>query len=331
VHAVVGVCGFYSSKVHAMTSDQERAVRLLNRADSEYFDFDESRQLQLQGELAAIAGSAAGAAPPPTLALGAPGRVNLDVQTTVPVLIGSVQSGLRAWQVNFRTNLQLFLRNLDTGTLRVAQPLVDMRRGAPAPLSGKGNPPDALNASAVDSSVTRVNLREKFGEAVVPGRFAVSAVANELRSNSVSMILESRRAPPRSPPAPATPYVRHRLEPRPHVPTTIDVPAQVARSGAAHVRVAIQVGEDAGVRRSESGPATWQSHVLMVQLDAAPRVIPVVVPVQQVTTGDGRTAYNAVFLVDLHSATATLPVGSYQVYIDIGRELLGPYPLAVSD
>lgn len=318
--------------VHPMNIKQDEVARLLDLPANDYFSFDESAQIRLQDALMQLAtgGAApsAGTLPAPLLALGAPRALHLERQPTVPVLVGSVGSGLRNWQVNFRPNLHLFLRNLTSGELSVVQPLLSMRRGAPQLASGKGTPPSDANAASVYSAVERIDLRERLGEALKPGRFALTAVVHDLASNTVPLGIEG--GPPGGPAkahAPQ-PYVRHRLETRPLPEAVVQVPASVSARDQLLVRVALQVGEDAGVLKG-SGGALWPSHVILVKLDERPpQIIPATVPVQPLAAG-ARATYNAVFQVDLRAALNAPLAGAYQVYIDAGRSLLGPYAMAV--
>lgn len=315
-----------------MTSKQDEAARLLDLPANDYFSFDESAQMRLQDALMQRAtGGAApsrNALPDPLLALGAPKSVHLERQSTVPVLVASVASGLRGWQVNYRPNLHLLLRNLTTGELSAVQPLVSMRRGSPQLASGKGTPPSDANAASVYSSVERIDLRERLPEALKPGRFALTAVVNDLASNTVPIGIEGGAPAPAAKASAPQPYVRHRLETRPMPDTVVQVPKSVSTRDEALVRVALQVGDDAGVSPSSPSPS-WVSHVVLVKLDERAQIIPVTVPVQRIGNGP-RGPYNAVFQVDLRAALNAPLAGAYQVYIDAGNRLLGPYPLTVT-
>lgn len=315
-----------------MNSKQDQAARLLDLPANDYYTFGENQQVKLEDALMQLAtGGAvpsAGALPAPLLALGAPKAVHLERQPTLPVLVASVASGLRNWQVNFKPNLHLFLRNLASGELSAVQPLVSLRRGSPQLASGKGTPPDDTTATSVYSSVERIDLRERLADQLKPGSFALTAVVNELASNTVAMKIEGG-APAQAarPPAPQ-PYVRHRLETRPLPDTLIQVPRSVSAPDELAVRVALQVDEGAGVVKAANS-ALWPSHVILVKLDQRPQIIPASVPVQPLA-GGARPSYNAVFQVDVRAALKAPLAGDYQVYVDGGNRLLGPYPLTVA-
>jgi len=307
-----------------MTSKQEQAARLLELPDADYFAFSDDQQTKLEDALTELAGTDAAA----VLAAGAPKRVNLDQEPTVPVLVGSVHTGLRRWQVNSRTNLHLFVRNLSTGELSIAQPLKSMRRAKPEPASGKGTPPSSVTAATVYSSVERHNLQEKLETPLAPGSFAVTAIVGELHSNTVLVRIEASKPAPAAKPAAPQSYVKHRLEARAMPSTVVQVPQSASAQAEIPVRVAVQVSEDAGVLQAASTQPVWPCHVILVKLDERPQVIPVVVPVQRLAAPP--KSYNAVFQVDLRAAAKAPLSGAYQVYVDVGRGLLGPYPLSVA-
>jgi hypothetical protein len=318
--------------VPRMDSKQEAAARLLDLPANDYFAFGESAQVRLEDALMQLAtGGAvpsAGALPAPLLALGAPKAVHLERQATVPVLVGSVASGLRNWQVNFKPNLHLLLRNLASGELSVVQPLISVRRGAPQLASGKGTPPDDATAFSVYSSVERIDLRERLLDALKPGSFALTAVVNELASNTVPLRIEGGAPAPAERATAPQPYVRHRMETRPLPDAVVQVPQSVSARDELLVRVALQVDQEAGVLAGGGG-ALWPSHVILVKLDERPQIIPASVPVQPLGSGL-RSSYNAVFQVDVRAASSAPLSGAYQVYVDAGRRLLGPYPLSVA-
>jgi hypothetical protein len=333
--ALAGVHAAEQTKkeVRAMTSKQDEVARMLDLPANDYFSFDEGAQIRLQDALMQLATGGAvpsrNALPDPLLVLGAPKSVHLERQSTVPVLVASVASGLRGWQVNYRPNLHLLLRNLTTGELSAVQPLLSMRRGSPQLASGKGTPPNDVNAATVYSSVERIDLRERLAQVLAPGSFALTAVVNDLASNSVAIRIEGGAPAPASAPRAPEAYVRNRLEPRPMPDTVVQVPKSASAGDPILVRVALQVSEDAGVLQASPSPL-WPSHVILVKLDERPQVIPATVPVQRVGTAP-RGPYNAVFQVDLRAASRAPLGGTYQVYIDAGNRLLGPYPLAAAE
>jgi hypothetical protein len=74
----------------------------------------------------------------------------------------------------------------------------------------------------------------------------------------------------------------------------------------------------------------WICHILLLQPDEPPIVVPVAVPVHRMEPAAGVPRFNAVVRIDLDAAVSEPLSGAYQVYVDVGRELLGPYPMTVT-
>jgi hypothetical protein len=160
-------------------------------------------------------------------------------------------------------------------------------------------------------------------------RIGVTAVDYDLRSRTVQIAVDGPTLEP--PPAPALePYVQSELDARSELARTISVPEHAATSGPIAVRIEAQVGTDASVLRTADGRPVLVAHVVLIQLDRPPRVIPTPVPVQQVTRGDGTIAFNAVYTVDLSAVPDPLEPAKYLVFLDVGPELLGPLSMTLS-
>ncbi len=325
-----------TSEDSIMTTREDQAAQLLKLSADDFFTFEEDQQLELQDALATLfedgdqdepAGSG-----PLVLVLGAPERVSLAEQSVVPVLVGRMQSGLRSWEVNYKTNLHLFIKDLATGGLWDVQPLASMRRGGPQLLSGKGEAPDELNALKLQSSVALVDLQKKLDGRLKPGRIVITAVAFDLLSNSVAMELEdgSQKLKLDMTAVPQA-YIKPMSDMNIQLETKVAVPEKITMTGRAFVEVAIQVGELAGVQRAESGEVFWTCNLIFMKLDEQPEIVPATVPVSEIITPDGAPAFNAVFQVDLDAVTGELGDGKFQVFLDVGLEILGPFSLTISN
>jgi hypothetical protein len=321
-----------ASETKTMTAQSDPVAELLHLPDAEYFTVSEARLLELQAALSqAVEGSAPDpAALPPRLALGAPARVSLTGQPKVPVLLGSFQTGLRAWQVNFRPNLWVLAKHHASGELVSATPLVSTRRARQPRGSGAGTPPDELNATATRSGVDALDLRERLGDWLRPGTLSVTAVAYDIRSNTVALELEGE-APPVRPATTPSPLVRHELDMRPLLPLELEVPASGSARAGIKVRVAVQTTRDDAIVRTEFNQPLLSGNLILVRLDEKPVIVPAFVPVQPVQDSQGKPAYNALFIVELGAAGHPIATGAHQVYLDLGGELHGPFPLTVTD
>ena len=176
--------------------------------------------------------------------------------------------------------------------------------------------------------MTAIDLQKKLEGGMKAGRYRVTAAAYELLSNSVAIDLETAAAPIRKlAKTIPQPYIKHTLVKTASLKTKVVVPEKTSMGSRDVIDVAIQIGQEAGVYRTESGEALWTCHLIFVKLDERPGVVPASVPVQEISSPDGRSAFNAVFQIDLNAIVKTGSAGKYQVYMDAGTEVLGPYEL----
>lgn len=312
-------------EISAMPNLLNKAAQLLNLPEPEFFAFDDDRQTQMQHALAQIADDTA--SPDATLlALGAPAHVNMELpKVSIPLLIGSVYSGLRAWQVNFNTNLHVFAHNLSEGTLFAIDPFTTARRGTAQPRSGVGSPPNTIEAQARYTEVSLIDLLAKPETRLTPGKYIVTAIADDLQSNSVPIQLTGKISSSSAIRPESQVYLRHKLVAQADLPNRVEVPATVQKNAPIFIRVAIRVGMNDGILEDEARSPIWPCHIILIKLDASPVVIPAWVPVQAIGESNSSTEFNAVFQVDVRAASSSPLHGQYRVYVDVGRALLGPY------
>jgi hypothetical protein len=315
-----------------VTTTNERIAQLLQLTNEGYFSISEDQLLDLQDALSDMVESEEAAnGVEPLVALGAPRHLNLNSQNSVPILLGSFQTGLRAWQVNFDPNTYIFVHNHTTGELIHSQPLVNMRRGRQPRPSGVGDPPDELNATSTSSGVVNIDLLEKMPGRLRPGINSLTAVVYDIRSNTVHIQLdgEAQHEPPS--PTPSD-FVDYQLDNSSVIDTRITVPATASARHGIEIGVTAQLTDEQARIRTEGDQSQLTFHLIFVRLDEHPISIPVHAPVQATETPEGQTAYNARFTVKLGSDEGpSLPSGDYRAYCSFGAEFLGPYPLTVTD
>jgi hypothetical protein len=323
------------SKGIAMNPQQTDPVaELLRLPDEEYFALNEDRRMDLADAFSALSEdeSAADAATiRPRLGLGAPSRIDLKVRDKAPMLLASFETGLRAWKVNFLPNLHIFVKSRSTGELLYSTPLISMRRGLQPQPSGAGKPPDGPKAAMTRASVVIVDLLDRLAGRLTSGEILATAVAYDVRSNTVRIHIDGPEASG-TPLAPKRPYVRSDLDERPAIESEIAVPERGSAKGGFRIRVAKQFTEEDGVLRTDLNQPFLPAHIALVQLDKPVVIIPASPLVQQVAQADGKKVFNTLFLVELGGEKGS-PVtpGSYQVYLDLGTNFLGPYPLTVEE
>ena len=316
-----------------MTTLDDAAAVVRLASDDDYFTADDDRIVEIQEALSAVG---QGKDPPePLLAVGAPASVHRDRQDEIPVLLATFYTTLRAWQVNPKTNVHLFLRDLTSGVLRVAHPLLSNRRGVRQRPSGAGSPPSELNAVTTNAGVERCKLVERLAPTpICAGRYVVTATWHELLSNSTGVQVEGGPARAGLTWSGPQPYVQAYRDVTPD--PGVKVWVRPAAEGPVVVRVAAQVSASSGVLKlGQAGAAEgeawfWPCNVILSRLDERPIIVPALVPVDQASGGEGGARqFNAVFDVDLRAALEGALSGAFQIFVDLGERFVGPFPLQV--
>ena len=319
----------------SMNHEQKNpAAELLRLADDEYFALSEERRVHLADAFSEISNDDDAhdpAAIPPRLALGAPLRVDMKSRSRVPVLLGSFETGLRGWRINFKRNLNIFVKSRSTGALLHSTPLISVRRGLEQAPSGAGNPPVGAQAAVTRTGVVLVDLSDRMADKLASGEIFATAVAFDVHSNTVRIRLDGSEKP-RTAAAAKESYVRYELDKRPSIDEKIVVPSSGSAKNGFRIQVVEQLVEEDGVLRTEENQPFLPSHVVLVRLDQPAVVIQASPLVQQVALPDGKQVFNALFLVEIggEKGHAVVP-GDYQVYLDLGASFLGPYPLKVGE
>jgi hypothetical protein len=91
----------------------------------------------------------------------------------------------------------------------------------------------------------------------------------------------------------------YELDDRRQIDEEIVIPDRGSAGSGLRIRVATQLGSEQGIPRTELNQPFVACHVVLVQLDEPPLVVPPTPPVQPVRKFDGREVFNALFLIDL--------------------------------
>jgi hypothetical protein len=348
------------------TEVQRKAVELLTFKDAEYFDFDDDRTLDVQSKLAAMfreikvtserRGISTGS--PSGLAIGAPATVDLGRQDgAIPLLVGTRQTGLREWEVEYDQNLRIIISDLSTGKVLMGMPsIMGKREETPEP-SMTGAPPNEINAASVVTSVRKFDLGHLFETEWRPTRLAVTAIVFDWVSNTRVVTLKggelaAEQISPQHPSNFLSSTVAGKATPRitraEHA--ALAIPNTIQRNGPIPVHAAISIprGRAAVARSAEPGdaPLLLASLLLVKRDDRRPLKINLAVPAtihsgpaRSFLKGFGRSreggsatpeTVEAYFSLDVRTAsTEPIQPGTYQVYLVVGDTVSGPYEVTV--
>lgn len=122
------------------------------------------------------------------IALRAPGRVDIDKRSSLPLLVASRFDGARGWALPFDGLAQLVAIELQTGQLRVQPAFGSDKRSAPA---GRGARPSPDDMRQFGAQLTWVDARSRLAIPWQPGCWALRLVYHDWVSNPVHVLLES--------------------------------------------------------------------------------------------------------------------------------------------
>jgi hypothetical protein len=332
-----------------MNETEVAALKVITLPDEQYFSLDAARLRALQGNVAdLLRPKGARLLPPGTsrpltelLIISAPARLDLTKRTTFPLVLASVRSGRREWEVQARQNRVFVVSNVNTGSVDVMAPLDPGRRMPVYPPSKSGDPPDPLNAAAGAALVTSFELFKWFKREALQGRNAVTLIEYDRRSNTalVDAAGEPGSTPARRPvqrvlaqAAAASGFAGDDQG------VVFSAPASIAptASGLVQARVRLPRTEVTAINAPPNSPQRLllAATLLLIKLDeaSAPRLIHLVVPVQPSTLSGGIEGIESAFTVDLRSGAAGRAFsGTYVAYLVVGTTVTGPQPITIAE
>jgi hypothetical protein len=272
----------------------------------------------------------------------APQQARSDVSRTLPVIVLSQQTSLRAWEVPAQYNLVLAVAQINSGTVHLIRPLLDPKDEEPVNATRASRPPMPQGVAA-QAVATKAN---RFGIAIggMPsGKLAISAIAFDVASNTATVELTGGPGGPgsRSPATWTTP------NPDPGLPTFAAPVAPVSDTGlnfevvlstADRRSLGFRGGFSKLVGPHESLPSLAAARdngidrrvtavvaltILVLGLDGSARMQPLAVPVYGTEpTSPGRSIAGQ-FAVTV-PVTAPLVPGHYAAYVFMDGTAYGP-------
>ena len=195
-------------------------------------------------------------------------------------------TGLRSWEVNLKANTFLLLRHWMSGKVWINTPYLNVRRGQVALRSAMGEKPSALIASGWNRSINKIDILDNFANFLPDGNYTITQIYYDKKSNSESFTFSSDEAN-----------------------DDLTFP-KISNAGINGVSIRIKF------KKLDSSVSIWNLNVIALKLDGDPIIVP--------------------FQIDLakekENLALPLPVendkwekGVYQIYIDAGKEIQGPF------
>lgn len=325
--------------VQMMNEAQRQAVQLLTLPDEDYFAFDQARtraaQLQLANLFKISSRPAPTASPsdiPMFVALGAPRQLDVARHGELPVLIALRYTGQREWEAHYKQNIWLLVTDLESGATHIGYLFhADKRERTPQP-SRSGTPPDPINARGVRTSLQRIDLRRAIARDWQPGRFAVTVIFYDWKSNTAVVELQGVGNVAKPLPIGQSSSFLTAIDSS-LAPATTDGATFTLQSGAGQasaVNLAFDLPRDNQlllIDREKRTPLL-KATLLLLQLDDKwPVQIDLLMPVSLLKSASGESRLQGAVQFDLRAATERTLTGAYQAYLLAGDRVIGPWSL----
>jgi hypothetical protein len=159
-----------------MATSEEIAAKVLGLPEERYYTYDLALDLELTERLDGHDFEG--------LAIAGPKKVDLAKRDVVPILMASVESGLRQWEIAAEKNHVLVAVNLRTGRVHAgpAYPLPHGKRPGPVEDEPK---PEGLMAEATITGTASFDLRRIAGLPDGGASYAVTLISFDRKSNTI--------------------------------------------------------------------------------------------------------------------------------------------------
>lgn len=272
---------------------------------------------------------------PKAVSVGAPKEVYKDKQVKIPVLLGSIISGQRNWEVEFKQNCWLIVFEASTGSVSLRRPAFLQRRTMILPRSKEGPAPDKTNASGISSGLTLIDLRNDMFTNLPwnPGHYFLAAIYYDCHSNTkqIEVVSENRKYPV------AIPNMNERVQRYNNSKVaspetgrdTGEVGATMAQQKLYHVSVDLPITDALVVENS--GSTYFLFTIAMFELDSGgPVQIDMAAPVEVYTSSSGKHMFKANFEFDIFKAyDYSIPNSTYMSYLVSGPYITGPNEIRI--
>lgn len=263
------------------------------------------------------------------LAIQAPAELDLARWTSLPVVVASGRTGLRAWEVDFDRNAILVAVNLKSGAI-----LAGPAHPSPEAPSFHDDPPrprpTRVNATSRSYGAYGFDLRRALDLPWKPGAYAVTLISHDWVSNTVVTRLAARDEPAPAPWLPARAGEAEGIE--------FTLPSSEASPAAPYpVRAAVRLPlapRSIVTAPPEHAPglrALVPATLAVLAMDwQRPSRVDVAIPILGAAPmAPGQIAEGSV-TIDLRDRLgAPLSAGSHLLYFIAGRHIVGPKRIAI--
>ncbi len=243
-------------------------------------------------------------------------------------LMGRVVSGKREWEALPKTNTHFFLKNKETGQAWIATPFVSNRRGAVQPRS-KGNPkPHQSQLEGWSAGFQKVDLAKSFPPNLPLGEYTGTVLYYDLPSISRSFVLYDKNNASSKTPSKTTLLGVEKVEiktTKENITLNIDFITSQKETSNNDI-MGLQIKEEPASKPyniASFSLRTWKGNIIALKLDEKPIVIPV-------SKELGEADAKSITLEIPFQENNQLKEGEYQMYVDVGDRMKGPFEIHIA-
>ncbi|MBS1643791.1 MAG: hypothetical protein JST36_02025 [Bacteroidetes bacterium] len=185
---------------NTMNELQAKAIAAITLPEDQYFQLNNATVLPVQQAFSKALNNddpfsnspQKAAASEQVFVIKTPALIEENLHQTIPLLIGSAQTGQHHWEVRYETNTASILTNLDNGEVYIQWPFIVDKRALTRDPSMHGPKPDDVNATAMLRGVRYRDLRVVYMDYKwIPARYALTLIDYDWVSNTETFELRS--------------------------------------------------------------------------------------------------------------------------------------------
>jgi len=168
-----------------MASSEQVASGILTPTFPQYFGAEEALSDLFESKLSAADFDG--------VAINAPKEIPIGAHSELPVVLGTKETLLRAWEVVRGQNCVLIATESNTGQVRMAQAFPDPPGKAlfvAAPEATRGPKPEGATAEGTVATVRKIDAKKLLSLPWQPGTFSLAIVMYDWASNQVQVSLQ---------------------------------------------------------------------------------------------------------------------------------------------
>ncbi len=280
------------------TLNSKNIYSKVNLTNEDYTNLDDNFLSDINSELSLLHEDSE-SPPEPSAQLLTPSYVSPIIENQA-FLIGLVSHGYRKWEVTTETNVYLAIRHHKSAKIWLNAVLLNNRRGMQSRPSKTGTSPTEFLAKSWSAGFSKVNIFEHFPKNLPLGEYTGTVLYYDLPSISRSFVLYDESNALSKTPSKTTPLGVEKIDIK-----------------ATKENIILNISF------TQPRQGTWKGNIIALKLDEKPIVIPV-------SKELGEADAKSITLEIPFQENNQLKEGEYQMYVDVGDRMEGPFEIHIA-